>query len=257
MFHSWAVVAGDGARQLYLGRKVECENMARKFAGAFLDGAFVALQNAAPTTTAQAAPAAVAGPDDYTPLLDDEGRMMVGTSHHYTAENIRALVAEYKALEAGGPDTWELHYNTDHRARAGVLWRVISALADEVPFAAALATQPAPQQEVQEPSPTAGMSIAQRILHVGGRNNAAGYVEFGSTQAVEALVKHVLRDLHPSPAAQGDALDAERYRWLRRWKGQEHEPPFTVQHEIDGILWGGDLDAAIDAARARLEQPCA
>lgn len=51
---------------------------------------------------------------------------------------------------------------------------------------------------------------------------------------------------YQSPA---DAVDAERYRWLRRWKGQEHEPPFTVQHEIDGTLWGGDLDAAIDAAR--------
>lgn len=47
----------------------------------------------------------------------------------------------------------------------------------------------------QEPSPTAGMNIAQRILHVGGRNNAAGYVEFGSTQAVEALVRQVIRDL--------------------------------------------------------------
>lgn len=45
-------------------------------------------------------------------------------------------------------------------------------------------------------SPTAGMSIEQRILHVGGRNNAAGYVEFGSTQAVLALVRQVLRD-HP------------------------------------------------------------
>ena len=44
--------------------------------------------------------------------------------------------------------------------------------------------------------------------------------------------------------------DAMRYRWLRRWKGQEHEPPFTVQHELDGTLWGGDLDAAIDAAMA-------
>ena len=44
--------------------------------------------------------------------------------------------------------------------------------------------------------------------------------------------------------------DAMRYQWLRRWKGQEHEPPFTVQHEIDGTLWGGDLDAAIDAALA-------
>lgn len=51
--------------------------------------------------------------------------------------------------------------------------------------------------------------------------------------------------------ARADSVqeDAARYRWLRRWKGQEHEPPFTVQHEIDGTLWGGDLDAAIDAAR--------
>jgi hypothetical protein len=39
------------------------------------------------------------------------------------------------------------------------------------------------------------MNIAQRILHVGGRNNSAGYVEFGSIQAVEALVYQVLRDI--------------------------------------------------------------
>lgn len=52
----------------------------------------------------------------------------------------------------------------------------------------------------REPSPTAGMNIAQRILHVGGRNNDAGYVEFGSIQAVEALVRQVLRDI-PTPAA--------------------------------------------------------
>jgi hypothetical protein len=42
--------------------------------------------------------------------------------------------------------------------------------------------------------------------------------------------------------------DAVRYQWLRRWKGQEHEPLFTVRHEIEGTLWGPDLDAAIDAA---------
>jgi hypothetical protein len=53
-------------------------------------------------------------------------------------------------------------------------------------------------QGEQPPSPTSGMNIAQRILHVGGRNNAAGYVEFGSTQAVQALVRQVLRDL-PAP----------------------------------------------------------
>lgn len=48
MFHRWAVVAGTGTQQLYLGREVECQNMARKFAGAFLDGAFVTMQSTSP-----------------------------------------------------------------------------------------------------------------------------------------------------------------------------------------------------------------
>jgi hypothetical protein len=48
MFHRWAVVAGSGTQQLYLGREVECQNMARKFAGAFLDGAFVTMQSTSP-----------------------------------------------------------------------------------------------------------------------------------------------------------------------------------------------------------------
>ena len=67
----------------------------------------------------------------------------------------------------------------------------------------------------------------------------------------------VINDLHDEIAqlrgtrAPADSVleDAARYRLLRRCKGQEHEPPFTVQHEIDGTLWGGDLDAAIDSAR--------
>lgn len=50
-------------------------------------------------------------------------------------------------------------------------------------------------RKIQSDSPTAGMTIEQRILHVGGRNNAAGYVEFGSVQAVRALVMQVLRDI--------------------------------------------------------------
>ncbi len=169
--------------------------------------------------------------------------------------------------------------------------------------ALAQATPPAP-------SPTAGMNIAQRILHVGGRNNAAGYVEFGSIQAVEALVRQVLRDLpapqqeaqepvawqsrtrptwegntspwspwkpctkeqaedcwktpllhewayearalytapQPSPAAQGDALDAARYRFLRdgEWRDTDLEPFIRLQLNT---LW----DAKIDAARAAQE----
>lgn len=47
MFHRWAVVADNGTQHLYIGRDGECQNMARKFMGAFLDGAFAAMQNAA------------------------------------------------------------------------------------------------------------------------------------------------------------------------------------------------------------------
>lgn len=52
MLHRHVVVAGDGSQQLYIGREVECENMARKFAGAFLDGAFAfhSMLAAAPPT---------------------------------------------------------------------------------------------------------------------------------------------------------------------------------------------------------------
>ena len=71
-----------------------------------------------------------------------------------------------------------------------------------------------------EPSPTAGMSIAQRILHVVGRANAAGYIEFGSIQAVEALVRQVLRDMpvaaHPSTQGLEQIKhEAACFRWLR------------------------------------------
>lgn len=43
-------------QQLYVGREAECQNMARKFAGAFLDGAF-AFHSMAAAPTTQAAPA--------------------------------------------------------------------------------------------------------------------------------------------------------------------------------------------------------
>jgi hypothetical protein len=74
---------------------------------------------------------------------------------------------------------------------------------------AELRQKPAPVV-AQKESPTAGMNIAERILHVGGRNNAAGYVEFGSIQAVQALVRQVLRDLPaaPQPSAQAPAVPA-------------------------------------------------
>ena len=78
-----------------------------------------------------------------------------------------------------------------------------------------------------------------------------------SNKDLARFVRNVADAAAPQfPTTQADSVqeDAARYRWLRRWKGQEHEPPFTVQHEIDGTLWGGDLDAAIDAARKQGEK---
>lgn len=85
-------------------------------------------------------------------------------------------------------------------------------------YRAMLAAAPAPVELVeQEPvsyyerahgekSPTHGMSLDERIAHVGGRTNAAGYMEFGSVMAVSALIDHVLRD---SPAPQPAPVAAQ------------------------------------------------
>lgn len=56
-------------------------------------------------------------------------------------------------------------------------------------------TTEALDEEQKAVSPTAGMTLEERIKHVGGRTNAAGYVEFGSPMAVNAMFKHLLRDL--------------------------------------------------------------
>ena len=72
---------------------------------------------------------------------------------------------------------------------------------------AMLAAAPQPPAVHQGSSPTAGMTLWQRIEHVGGRINAASYVEFGSVMAVDALISHVLRDL---PPAQGEAALAAK-----------------------------------------------
>lgn len=129
--------------------------------------------------------------------------------------------------------------------------------------------QPAVQQGV--PSPTTGMTLAQRILHVGGRNNAAGYVEFGSTQAVEALVRQVIRDLPPpahpaAPAAQGDAEDAARLDFMIEHRAYVVSDPDACPgywlhfvHKETGRTWvQGDEHttprAAIDAARSQAKE---
>jgi len=108
-----------------------------------------------------------------------------------------------------------------------------------------------------QPSPTAGMNIAQRILHVGGRNNAAGYVEFGSTQAVEALVRQVLRDL----PAQADVMvdmsppATARDRWMYEQGRLAERDPRT--HAAEQAQYGSISDRAergLDAGWWKAEQ---
>ena len=73
------------------------------------------------------------------PLLDDEGRAMVGASHHYTAENIRCLIDELKFLEDPMRGSTQVDFDRptakDWRSWCGVLWRVIAGLASDVPLA--------------------------------------------------------------------------------------------------------------------------
>lgn len=44
-------------------------------------------------------------------------------------------------------------------------------------------------------SPTSGMTIGQRIAHVGGRTKDDHCIEFGSVLAVSLLLDHLARDL--------------------------------------------------------------
>lgn len=90
---------------------------------------------------------------------------------------------------------------------------------------------------------------APEVLDKATKHSRLKYTLTTSRAAFQAGALFALNTMRDQPAPEPSVLeDAARYRWLRRWKGQEHEPPFTVQHEVDGTLWGGDLDAAIDAA---------
>lgn len=88
-----------------------------------------------------------------------------------------------------------------------------------------------PEGAFRKPSPTAGMNLGERIKHVGGRENAAGYIEFGSVAAVRALVRQYLRDL-PAP------------------QQATHEP---VGEPVQGEFFAFDQDGGIAFYKTRQE----
>jgi hypothetical protein len=144
----------------------------------------------------------------------------------------------------------------------GSMWAAFMAgwMAHES-YADASEAEKAQAKSERPPSPTAGMNIAQRILHVGGRNNAAGYVEFGSIQAVQALVSQVLRDLPAAPAAPvaaplTDELTGKLMRIHAALGKMGKKYGEIGSRDVDVARWNADLYEAIAAVGGVLaDQP--
>lgn len=92
----------------------------------------------------------------------------------------------------------------------------------------------APSGAFRKPSPTAGMNLGERIKHVGGRENAAGYIEFGSVMAVRALVRQYLRDLPaPQQATPTRATrEAEQRARMQARLAARHEGKATADFDL-------------------------
>lgn len=114
----------------------------------------------------------------------------------------------------------------------------------------------APGDAQDERSPTHGMTLGERIAHVGGRTNAQSYIEFGSPMAVNALIQHVLRDLDWTRQDDDGAYQA-RYRLPGgQWSTWGHVVCGVKGHEQELRYLPGERrpapaagDALTDAAR--------
>ncbi|WP_176031647.1 hypothetical protein [Burkholderia vietnamiensis] len=103
------------------------------------------------------------------------------------------------------------------------------------------------------------MTLAERIAHVGGRITEAGYVEFGSAMAVDALILHVLRDARAESANQTgtQGATAEAATLLRQARDElslvewENDPPNRVQALFDRI------EAYVSRGPAQAAEPVA
>lgn len=129
----------------------------------------------------------------------------------------------------------------------------------EAALAAAPTTQPAPQQEAQEPvawmaTPVMPSGRGITTVFCSDRSMAEQWDHGGHREYGRMLVTPLYTAPQTSPASQGDALDAERYRWLReRMLGIDfdwNESGITaLSFEMpDGCAYGGCCNQNIDAA---------
>lgn len=117
----------------------------------------------------------------------------------------------------------------------------------------ALRTALAQQPATGKPSPTHGINLGERIKHVGGRENAQGYIEFGSVMAVSALIKQVIRDMRPPSPSVPD--DSKRLDYLQD-RGATIDliagvaAFYPMRFRVCGLDSSANIDvrAAIDAA---------
>lgn len=220
MFHRWAVVAGDGSQQLYLGREVECENMARKFAGAFLDGAFVALQTAAPQTSptpqADSQPAPVVEMRQFLALLAIRNRKDNGLFPQANAE----VKLDDSAFERIGK-LIDYYYPRDEADRAAR----------------------APADSVTAP---AGVTVAVGSQEFDLADTGARFTTADMATACGQAFREG-RATPPAQAADSVLEDAARYRALRDEANQLHEDDISVSDSSFTVYFGSDLDDAVDA----------
>jgi hypothetical protein len=139
---------------------------------------------------------------------------------YYSEAEIPEVCQRFYALP---PNTEELVKGLERKVAANLarerytrdtLKTVLKGLENKPPNAQEVPATDNEEDEDSKPkrSSTYGMNLAQRILHVGGRNNAAGYVEFGSLQAVEALIAQLLRD-EEKPGANPEPNNGKEHRW--------------------------------------------
>ncbi|WP_225784497.1 hypothetical protein [Xenophilus sp. Marseille-Q4582] len=278
MFWSHAVVAGDGTQQLYTGREVECQNMAAKFTGAFLDGAFLALRPAAGSGISDAAVQALESIAAMTFDRWSEG-YRAGQIAIAALDKLRVQTTEWGPAPVGNEadEPRSLADRLDLMADA----QAAGSTAQSDLYAAAtvwrkhLRGQPAPTQADSAPPSAQGApcdreDFAWLVVQEACETEPADEDDPECIRILRRDLKTaVLAAFLRAPkskaafAAPGDEAqllaDAERYRWLRdNWgyvsetytgSGPQVESVYLVSKD-DG--WDTDpdsLDAAIDAAR--------
>lgn len=249
LFWSHAVVAGDGTQQLYTGREVECQNMAAKFTGAFLDGAFLALRPAAadvpaveqelltirkPRTRQEAEWLLRLG----TLLTADVNRMLDEAFPGITTPPAKAPAQEHEAAKEDKRVTKEwcmrmakIEVESGADMEVGAPAEAGSGQGGDVDYILALA-------EHYKDSPVPEIRAHHARLNAVARALAA--------TACEAV----------AASEDGEALlvDAERYRYLRNVAepNRKGNQPWVTTCDKKSHMWafGGALDSHIDAAIA-------